>query len=76
MFIFKIVPRYAYDIRPLSVPRQAINRINDGLMLLEAWSIRFMALNNSRLIFTKKMHLKLSSAQYGHFGIDISVLEQ
>ena len=54
MFILKIVPRYAYDMHPLSVRRQAINRINDGLMLFEAWSTRFMALNNNTLSFTKE----------------------
>ena len=54
MFIFQIVPRSAYDMHPLSVRRHAINRINDGLMLFEAWSTRFMALNNNTLIFTKE----------------------
>ena len=54
MFMFWIVPKYAYDMHPLSVRPQAINRINDGLMSFEAWSTRFMALNNNTLIFTKE----------------------
>ena len=45
---------YAYDMHPLSVRRQAINRINDGSMLFEAWTTRSMALNNNTLIFTKE----------------------
>ena len=54
IFMFWIVPKYAYDMHPLSVRRQAINRLNDGLMSFEACSTRFMALNNNTLIFTKE----------------------
>ena len=54
MFIFEIVARYACDMHQLSVRRQAINRINDDLMSFEAWSTRFMVLNNNTLIFTKE----------------------
>ena len=45
-------------MHPLSVRRKAINRINDGLMPFEAWSARFMALNNNTLVFTKENALE------------------
>ena len=76
MFMFWIVPRYAYDMHSLSVRRQAINRNNDGFMSFEAWPTRFMALNNKTLIFTKENEFENVVCTYRHFGIDINVLEQ
>ena len=51
---FKLCPDLHAICTHFPFRRQAINRINDGLMSFEAWSTRFMALNSNTLIFSKE----------------------